>query len=173
MNATFVTQPYKTGSGDYIRTVAVLWTARWWWTIALPITTCFILATTINIAFAFVALMILFIIIPMIMSFLYFYYALTPEAIMAMRNKRLHIVPDKHIIVNYETATGDDDISATLPPSEIKWNEITGIEYRNHDMMLHLSGSRYRFLLIPYESIGDYEQQSNLANILSSFDKST
>ncbi len=172
MNRTMETEAYRTDSKHYMLAIAELWIGRWWWIIALPITTCFILAATINIAFAFVALMMLFIIVPMIMSFLYFYYALTPEAIMAMRNKRLHIEPDKSIIVNYETST-DEDFTASLPPSQIKWNEITGIEYRNHDIMLHLTGSRYRFLLIPYDSIGDYEQQSSLANILSSFDKAS
>ncbi len=167
MNRTFVTHPYRTGSGHYIRTVAGLWAARWWWTIALPITACFIFAAT-NIAFAFVALMILFIIIPMIISFLYFYYALTPEAIMAMRNKRIHF-STKDITITYEPANEEDSTPA-YPPAHIDWNDVISIEYRSRDMILHLKGSRYRFLLIPYEAIGSREQQTELNNILSSFD---
>lgn len=117
-------------------------------------------------AFAFVALMMLFIVIPMIMSFLYFYYALTPEAIMAMRNKRILINPDKGITVTYEPADTDDSVPA-FPPSHVNWQEITEIEYRNHDIMLHLTGSHYRFILIPYDAIGTHERQTKLADILS------
>ncbi len=160
MNHAIETKAYKTDSGQYMKAVAELWAGRWWWTIALPIATCFILAYTVNVAFVFVGLMLVFIVVPMIMSLLYFYYAFSPEAIIAIRNKRLHIIPNERITINYEPI--EENTETPYPSTSINWDEIVMMEYRNRDIMLRLSGSRYRFLLIPYEAIGTLEQQTSL-----------
>lgn len=165
MNRPFETEPYRTGSRQYMQAIAGLWAGRWWWTIILPIVVFLILAGTIDIVYAFVALIMLFIIVPMVMSFLYFYYALTPESIMAMRNKRLSIIKDDGITVIYEP--DDDSSRPRFPPVKIKWDELSGIEYRTHDIILHLKGSRYRFIIIPFDAIGDNERQEKLAEIFA------
>lgn len=155
MDTSFETGIHRTDSYHYMRTVAEVWSGRWWWTIALPVLTCFALGMALNIAFIFMAFMVVFLIVPMVMMFLYFYYALTPEARMAILNKRLRISPSG-IDVVYEPI-GDN---APAPKAvHVTWDEITAIEYRAHDMMMRLNGSRYRFMLIPYEALSETDSR--------------
>ena len=142
MDTPFETGIHSTNSYQYMRAVAEVWSGRWWWAIALPVVTCFALGMALNIAFVFMAFIIAFLIVPVVIMFLYFYHAITPEARMAILNKRLRISPDSGIDVIYEPL-GDD-----APAPE-----------------MHLSGSRYRFMLLPYEALGDTDRRRLFATL--------
>ncbi len=162
MDTPFETGIHSTNSYQYMRAVAEVWSGRWWWAIALPVVTCFALGMALNIAFVFMAFIIAFLIVPVVIMFLYFYHAITPEARMAILNKRLRISPDSGIDVIYEPI-GDD---APAPETEhVPWSDVTAIEYRDRDVMMHLSGSRYRFMLLPYEALGDTDRRRLFATL--------
>jgi len=148
-----------------MRAVAEVWSGRWWWTIALPVIACLALGMALNAAFVFVAFMLVFLIVPLVMMFLYFCHALTPEARMAILYKRLRISPESGIDVVYEPA-GD---SGTAPAStHVSWDEVTDIEYRDRDVMMHLSGNRYRFMLVPYDAMPDIDRKQLFSTMAAS-----
>ena len=156
MKTTIETDVHRTDSYQYMRAVAEVWSGRWWWAIVLPVISCFALGMALNPAFVFVAFMIVFLIVPLVMMFLYFYHALTPEARMAILSKRLRISPESGIEVVYEPIGESESAPAS---THVSWDEVTDIEYRNRDVMMHLSGSRYRFMLVPYDAMRDSDRQ--------------
>ncbi len=83
------TSPFVTTSGDYLSTLMKLWIPKYGWTVALPLLVCAVIGATIDVRFLFIALMLLFIVVPMLMSFLYTYYMLTPEARRAVTRKEV------------------------------------------------------------------------------------
>ncbi|MDE6491110.1 MAG: hypothetical protein K2L49_08145 [Muribaculaceae bacterium] len=150
MNPILNTSTYSTSANSYMRTVAEVWLGRWWWCLIIPVASCFALAATVNVAFTFVGFMILFLIVPTVVMFLYFAHALTAEARMAVLRHRVSVSSDE-IVVDFEP---DELTGNEYEPVHIGIREIVGVECRSHDLMLHLSGSQYRFLLIPYDAIG-------------------
>ena len=52
---------------------------NWLWMLA-PVAVCGILAVWVDVRFVIVAMMVLFIVLPMVLALLYFYYGLSPEA---------------------------------------------------------------------------------------------
>lgn len=164
MNASIETGIHRTDAYQYMRAIAEVWSGRWWWTIALPVIVSLSLGMVFNPAFVFVALMLVFLILPLVMMFLYFYYALTPEARMAILKKRLRISPDTGIDVVYEPLDDTDTIPAA---THIPWHEVTRVECRDRDMIMHLSGSRYRFMIVPYDAINDADRQKLVSSMTS------
>ena len=65
-------------AGCYMKKLCGLFLAdNWLWMLA-PVAVCAVLAVWIDVRFVIVALMVLFIVLPMILSLLYFYYGLSP-----------------------------------------------------------------------------------------------
>lgn len=133
-----------------MRAVAEVWLGRWWWCLIIPVAACFALAATVNVAFTFVGFMILFLIVPTVVMFLYFAHALTDEARMAILPHRISVMSDG-IMVDFDS---DELTGREYAPVYIGGHDMVGLECRAHDLMLHLSGGQYRFLLIPYDAIG-------------------
>ena len=67
-------------SGSYMRHLCSMFlTDNWLW-MALPVAVCGVLAFFIDVRFVIVAMMVLFIILPMVLALLFFYDWLSPEA---------------------------------------------------------------------------------------------
>lgn len=108
------TAPFRTVSGDYFAVLLSEWIPRYGWTVLIPV-----LATagygclSHDERWLLVALMLVFIVAPMVMSFLYTYYMLAPEARRTILCKTVEIYPGSHISLRYvapeeETPAGDD-----------------------------------------------------------------
>lgn len=151
MSETITTSVYQTGPHTYMRAVAEMWLGRWWWIMIIPLGVCFGIGATINVAFAFIGFMAIFLLAPMIIMFLYFAHALTPEASMAILPHEV-TASDSGLDVTFVTS-GEDD--RQYPPVHIDWDDVKSVEWRGNDIMIHLTGTSYRFLLIPYDAMGD------------------
>ncbi len=160
------TQPFKTSSGTYISTIFKQWLSRYWWTIVLPELLCIILAFTYNIAFAFVALMLLFIVYPIILSFIYFYYALTPRAVSSIFEKKITITQEG-IHINYIAPDEKDDKIYKTPNDEtISWDEIKSANYSGCHCTLRLTDNKYSYVIIPFQSIEGIEDKRLFTDFL-------
>ena len=123
------THPFQITSGQYFSTVLGAWMKSRGWVILLPV----ILFLAIGLArgderWYIVALMVVFIIGPMVMSMIYTSYMLTPEVRCAVLPKRVTITPGESLrleYVNRRELTADDeqlpqseDLDEKIPPTE-------------------------------------------------------
>ena len=74
-----------------MRQLCLMFLADNWLWMVLPIAICAILAFFVDVRFIIVAMMILFIVMPMVLALLYFYYGFSPEARWSIMEKKLTI----------------------------------------------------------------------------------
>lgn len=112
---------------------------NWLWMV-LPVAVCGLLAIFIDVRFIIVAFMVLFVILPMVLALLYFYYGFSPEARWSIMEK---------------TATIDgtgitlDFADERMKKHVILWDDVRCIVEKPDAMMIMLRGKRYTCLMIP------------------------
>ncbi len=159
-----VTEKYRVSSGQYMGVVISLWLKRWWWAFALPIITQLFLAANYNIIFLYTAFISIFLIASPILTLIYYYYALTPEARIAIQEKHLQLT-DEGIDIIF---TPHEDGRPTPKPVFIPWNEITSLKYNKQYFILGLCGGNYRVILLPYSATADTDHLRAIATELQS-----
>lgn len=145
-------------------TVAEAWLGHYWWVLALPVITCFAVGSVINVAFTSVSFVLLCLILPLIMMMLYFNYAITPEAAMAVRPHIIKIDIRRGIDIEF---ADNPDTGRTYSPVHIDWQEIDTVEYRSSDTAITFRNRNYRFLIIPYYSFDSESDIKALSEILN------
>ena len=116
---------------------------NWLWMV-LPVAVCGMLAIFIDVRFIIVALMILFVILPMLLALLYFYYGLSPEARWSIMEK---------------TATIDDSgISLVFADERMKkhvipQDDVRSIIEKDDALIIMLRGKRYTCLMLPASAV--------------------
>ncbi|MDE7407556.1 MAG: hypothetical protein K2M76_03965 [Muribaculaceae bacterium] len=156
METAYTTQVFRTGAHHYMRAVSELWLGRWWWTFVVPVGACFALAAAVNVAFTFVGFMLLFLVAPMILMALYMGHALTDEARMAILP---HCVSVDAGGITVDFPVADDDTERREASRRFTPDDIAGVERRSRDVVVMLKGRSYRFMLIPYDVMGDASMQ--------------
>lgn len=106
-----------------------------------------------NPLFIYVGLIILFLVFPMIISYLWFAYALHPDCRMSILSKTVEINK------NGLSCTFDDGRTES-----IVWERITRIRYTSTDIIFHLSN--YIFFILPYNS---FKSNDDLEYFLKNF----
>lgn len=175
------TNPFVTTSGDYLSVLLSLWLPRYGWLVITPILVCGVLGAVFDERLMLVALMLLFIVVPMLMSFLYTYYMLTPEARRAVIRKTVEIDEGRSIRLTYlpdekrEDAKNrskrmllpiakDEEAEPQMPalpvpdPEKIDWSEVIGVKYTSRFTVYLLRGVRLTFLLIPHSAFQSVEK---------------
>ena len=127
-------------SGEYMSRLCRMFLADNWLWMALPLAVCIILAIFIDVRFAIVAMMVLFIVLPMVLALLYFYYGLSPEA-------RWSIM-DKTVTIN------EDDITLEFTDERMKKHvipkgDVLSIIETDNLTLIMLRGRRYTCLMLP------------------------
>lgn len=127
-------------AGRYMRHLfSMFLTDNWLWMI-LPVAICAILAIWLDVRFIIVALMVLFIAMPMILSLLYFYYGFSPEARWSIMEKTIAIERES------ATLTFTDE---RMKQHAIRWDDVREIIIKDDALLLMLKGKRYTCLMIP------------------------
>ena len=127
-------------SGTYMRHLCAMFLAdNWLWMVA-PVALCGVLALWIDVRFVIVALMVLFIALPMVLALLFFYYGLSPEARWSIMEKTVEI--------------GDGGMSLAFTDERMKthvipWDDVRSIIEKDDVLMLMLRGKRYTCLMLP------------------------
>ena len=127
-------------SGTYMRHLCAMFLAdNWLWMVA-PVAICALLAVWIDVRFLIVALMVLFIVLPMVLALLFFYYGLSHEARWSIMEKSMTI----------------DSIGMTLSFLDermkthvIGWDDVRDIIEKKDALLLMLKGRRYTCLMLP------------------------
>ena len=127
-------------AGCYMRKLCALFLAdNWLWMVA-PVAVCAVLAVWIDVRFVIVALMVLFVVLPMILSLLYFYYGFSPEARWSIMEKTADVSP-QDITLNFA--------DERMKKHAIRWDDVRYIIEKDDVVMLMLKGKRYTCLMFP------------------------
>lgn len=130
----------RVSSGTYMRQVFFLFLADNWLWMVMPVAVCAVLALWIDVRFAIVAMMVLFIVLPMVLALLYFYYGFSPEARWSIMDKTIDVQQDGlHLYFADER----------MQKHVIRWDDVRSIIEKDDVVMLMLSGKRYSCLMLP------------------------
>ena len=131
-------------SNGYMRRLCYMFLADNWMWLILPVAVCGILAIFIDVRFVIVAMMVLFIVLPMILALLYFYYGLSPEARWSIMEKTA-VINDEGITLNF--------VDERMKTHVIRWNDVRSIIEEEDVLLLMLRGKRYTCLMLPSSAI--------------------
>ena len=136
----FTIQNCNVSSSAYMRHLCAMFMAdNWLWMVA-PVALCAMLAIWIDVRFVIVAMMVLFIVLPMVLALLYFYYGLSPEAQWSIMEKTA-VLNDPGITLSFT----DERMKTHV----IGWDDVRDIIEKDDALLLMLSGKRYTCLMLP------------------------
>ncbi|MGM9832723.1 MAG: hypothetical protein ACI31A_03435 [Candidatus Limisoma sp.] len=138
------TEPYQVPASVYMRRLFADWLADRWWTVAAVVLP-FVGLSFVDLRFVYVALMAGFIVVPMLLGFVYFYYAFRPVAVSAVRRQVARIDDGGITIVylNEEQPVGE---------AHYEWTAFGDCTVADGYIRLEFVDRTYAFLLVPQES---------------------
>lgn len=133
---------------------------RRWWAYALPVTMCAALSF-LDIRFLLVALMIVFIMVPMALLLVYINHGLDPVNRYNIMRKELSAD------TNGLTLVMDEDYGLKNPTATLHRNEITHRSTFAHCLLLDLRSARHRFIAIPLTAFAGEQQLRTFLALLN------
>jgi len=123
-----------------MRRLSLIFLADNWLWLVLPVAICGVLAVWIDVRFVIVALMALFVVLPMILALLYFYYGFSPEARWSIMEKSVDVSSEGL------TLTFTDE---RMKKHVIPAGDVLDIIEKDDALLLMLKGRRYTCLMLP------------------------
>ena len=147
----------KISSGEYARILfGIFFSEQWIWFV-LPLLL-FAALSIVDIRFIIVALMVLFIVIPMVISMLYFNYLLTVETRWSIVDKKIKAEKGK-LFIEFEDGKSS--------PITIDKEEVSSVIVRSQYLLIELSVRRYQYLVVPVSAFDNKKQQEEFLAALS------
>lgn len=147
-------------ASTYMRQLFADWLADRWWTVVAVVLP-FVALSFVDVRFVYVALMAGFIVVPMLLGFVYFYYAFRPVAVSAVR-RQLARIDDAGITVVFL----NDDLC--VGETRYEWAAFDDCTVADGYIRLDFVGGMYGFMLVPKESFAtedDFDKTSkNICN---------
>ena len=139
----------KVSSSEYVKRLFSLFMTYYWALFLLPV---LVLASlsVVNVDFLIVALMAIFIMIPMVLTLLYFNYALTDEARLSISEKELKVTVDG---LHLKTLNNKEQ------EYFFQWKEFYGCLIYEKSLLLQHDG-KFRFFMIPCNAFHDNTQRN-------------
>ncbi|MFI3240645.1 MAG: YcxB family protein [Bacteroidales bacterium] len=175
------TERFKISAGKLIGILVPLFLTKWRDLIFILLIV-MVWLSTVRIEFALVALMIIFLVIPMGLLYLFSYYALLPEVCTAVLLKTATF-SDEGVFYTYfrkpkkEENTDEVEVIDTTDEVEewevshtalFKWEQFSRYERRKDMILLVFNDSRYKFLAIPYSAFTDLPQFNSILELIKS-----
>lgn len=147
-------------ASTYMRQLFADWLADRWWTVVAVVLP-FVALSFVDVRFVYVALMAGFIVVPMLLGFVYFYYAFRPVAVSAVR-RQLARIDDAGITVVFL----NDDLC--VGETRYEWAAFDDCTVADGYIRLDFVDGTYNFLLVPEDSFAtedDFDKTSkNICN---------
>lgn len=144
----------------YMRQLFADWLADRWWTVVAVVLP-FVALSFVDVRFVYVALMAGFIAVPMLLGFVYFYYAFRPVAVSAVRRQlaRIDVAGITVVFLNDDLCVGE---------TRYEWAAFDDCTVADGYIRLDFVGGMYGFMLVPQESFAtedDFDKTSkNICN---------
>ena len=120
---------------------SVILADNWLW-LVLPVALCGVLAVWIDVRFVIVALMVLLVVVmPMLLAWLYIYYGFSPEARWSIMEKTV-TVDENGLVLDF--------VDERMKKHVIRRDDVRNIIVRDDAVLLMLTGGRrYTCLMLP------------------------
>lgn len=147
--------------GCFLRTLVSLKACKPLAWLGLAVAGAVVAGVTVDIRYAIVALMLVTVVAPMIMAFLYIVYAISPRCLQNVHRRRVEIFPS-HLAVTYEVPgfpTDDDDEPEPEPRLvrfDVPVGELTSARMRPADVLVTMR-SPFGFIVLPYDDASDQD----------------
>lgn len=125
-----------------MRQLFPLYLQRWWWIVAVVAIPPMALAY-FNLNFIYVALMLVFFVIPMMLGAAYFYYALSDECLSSIRRGRI-LLDDTGIIRQFV-----DDEDVVVSDKKAQWKDFESFEFDESGIKLFIKKRGMTFEFMP------------------------
>ncbi len=163
-SGTVTTSSFRVGPGAYLRYSARSVVPRLLFAVCIPFIACLI-ASAWDLRWAFVALIILFLVAPMAVGYIYFSQLLTPEAQKALSPKQVTLpapdsglpAPDSTVTVTYLSS---DEENTPPPPVTFYWSDINKLIEARKYLIIESDSLGYP-LIIPVSSLNDQANDEN------------
>lgn len=169
-NKAISTERYNISHGKFIKLLLQLVGRRWLWFPAILFVVVSLFAVLSDLRYAIVAMMVLFILIPMLLAFLYIYYGLSQGCWQNILERRLTVSDDFVEIVSYVKRKIGFDDEETLREEEritkIEWKDINRVRFISSGIVLELSCRPYGFMYIPFSAIPDKEESKKMIELI-------
>lgn len=158
---TIELQEFSIPQGTFARILLLRHLHRTWWIYAMPVAACAALAF-LDVRFLLVALMVVFIMIPMALLLVYINHGLDPVNRYNIMRKSLTADADKlTMAINEEYGLKNKNVT-------FNWNEIDSRHrISSHCLLLNLRTARHRFIAIPISSFADERQLRSFLGYLN------
>lgn len=140
--SAIVTDAFRDKPDRYVRRIMSMWFGRWWWTMAVPVLVCVALSA-VNAVWIFVAMMILFLLVPGIIAMVYYNYALTPRASMALADRTVTLRA-KSLVVRMVDSGKEEVYTPT---------DIRSVEDSGKRLIVRFHKPQYSHIAIPMTAI--------------------
>lgn len=163
------TEIYCLKPSAYVRQIMARWLGRYRLALLSPVATALVFGATADVRFFFVALMLLFLIVPFALSHVYFSYALKPEAAACTGWQRLELDDDGTLRTVRATAPGSEQPASGAGEviAEVRAEEMRGISTSGASVAV-VTGKRHDSLMvIPNEAFsGDADMKRRFVEYL-------
>ena len=170
MNNRVSTNIFKLSRKQFIllltRLVAIKWLVIPMILLLIAITITFILN---DIRFVIIGLMILFIIIPMILAFLYISYGLMENCYINIIEHEVEFSSECLILKSHIKKITDEENEETeirIMERKLPWDAISKVTYNIDNLMLLINKPNFGFLLIPTSSFNSNDDENMAISII-------
>lgn len=159
------TAPFRIAPSAYASVVVRQWLRRWWWLVALPpAASLTVAAVSGDVRYLLLAFVLICLVAPLALLFVYYYYALDPRASI---NLPLHTVACDGVALTIATvAEADDEAAATV--ATIPLANLCGISHGGGAMRLALAHAvPSPLIIIPYSAFPTTTELRRFAQLLA------
>lgn len=154
--------PFKSIPQRYIHKLATEWVARHWLVLIAPITAAIIWAI-MDVKAIYVVLILVFIVYPLAITFVWFNYALSPRSIKAITEKQVTVV-DEGLKIDYLPARED---APAIRSDFIAWRDVLSAEFTPDSIDLILGSKLDDRINLPVDSFSDAAWSVIMKNVSS------
>lgn len=149
---------FKITLGIFVRIMLLRHFGRAWWAYAIPVVACAVMSF-VDLRFLYVALMVVFILLPMALLFVYISHGLDLVNRYNIMSKTA--VADERGI----TITMDEQYGMKNREVHFGWNEFRSRSVSAGCLIFNFATVRYRFFAIPFTAFVDEEQLSQFLTL--------
>lgn len=150
-----------------VRELMLIYLRRNLWWLLTPVAASVAIGVAVDMRFLFIAAMMIFIIIPMIMVPVYLSHALRPELRELVTDHYVTFHSDRleTVFVNHE-----EDIIKTLPaPRAVEYDNLTSLKKKNGNLIIGYTPGHYNIIIIPSEAFHDAETADRAIELIYAY----
>lgn len=131
-------------ASKYMRELCLMFLADNLLWMIFPIALCGAVGVLVDVRLIIVALMVLFVVLPLILALLYLYYGFSPEAMWSIMEK-VAVIDNEGISLSFT--------DERMKKHAIGWDDVRYIIEKEDVVMLMLRGKRYKCFMLPKSAI--------------------